>query len=124
MSVTPEEFNQQVHLKTMSVGECFKSYYYQNHYVEPINIEKDLINFVCSNKDIVHRAQSIVSLPEVRKVLSEPFNRETDEIHNKNEILKKMVFGFLGNLYYRLLLILIILSLFSSFQNIQNYLVG
>lgn len=87
-------------LKLPTFTDFFKSYYYSNTYVPPVDLsDKALSKHLLEreNSDLASTISKLISEPEVRTVLSEPLSYEPKECSVKNEILQRHNFKLLNS---------------------------
>lgn len=89
---------------TPKFGDFFKSFYYANTYVPPVDLsEEALSKDLLSNEDneTALKAQKLISIPEVQAVLSSPLTYNIDEILDNNDVLIDHGFNLLSYKPYR-----------------------
>ncbi|MEZ5315623.1 MAG: hypothetical protein R3E91_05400 [Chlamydiales bacterium] len=87
-------------LSTPSTWEYFRSFFYSNTTVSPIDLEGNLTigKYKCPDDWVIQRAQTITCYNEdVQKVLSETLTYEPEEIKKRGEVLKKHGFKLLSS---------------------------
>src|SRR5271157_2595159 len=72
-----------------SFWNYFKSFYYTNTHIQPIDLKHVLPTLGCPDDAIVKTAQSITSLPGVQQILGQPFSyKNIKVIEISNEIME------------------------------------
>jgi hypothetical protein len=82
-----------------SVSDFFKSFYYANTYVPPVDLsEQALSKHLLASEDAktAKIAQNLISIPGVQSVLSEPLSYDPTEISAKNDVLTDAGFTLLS----------------------------
>ncbi len=84
---------------TASPIDFFKSFYYTNTYLPPVDlsneaIEQDLLS--TTNPEVAEKAQELISQDEVQEILSAPFTYDPAEFKTRGETLKRHNFKLLS----------------------------
>lgn len=80
-----------------SIFDYFRSFYYNNTYVDVVDINKNLSNYSCSDQGVREKAKKIFSKSAVREAFSSPLSYSREEIEKKNSIFTKAGFQLLGS---------------------------
>lgn len=84
---------------TPGIFDFFKSFYYSNTYVPPVDLSEEWIvkHFLTTeDPDTAESAQMLISIPEVREVLSAPLTYSEDTILKNGKILEDYQFNLLS----------------------------
>jgi len=80
-----------------SVCDYFRSFYYSNTYMDPVDLDQDLpTKYACPDDNVRQMAQRTMSSPEVQKLFSDPLSFERPVIDQKNAVLERNGFQILG----------------------------
>ncbi|MDE3045671.1 MAG: hypothetical protein KGJ02_03405 [Verrucomicrobiota bacterium] len=89
-----------IHIAPPTVCEFFKSSYYLNTHLPPVDLsDKELSKQLLDKEDPVTaaRAQQVISSPEVQKALSETFTYTPEGMAERNEVLQRHGFTLLSS---------------------------
>ncbi|MBS4167681.1 hypothetical protein [Parachlamydia sp. AcF125] len=85
---------------TPTFSEFFKSFYYSNTYVPPVDLSKQGVSkhlLETENPEAAATAQRLISNPEVQQVLSEPLTYDlTERVPRRNAMLERHEFKLLS----------------------------
>lgn len=85
---------------TPTFSDFFKSFYYSNTYVSPVDLSEQGISghlLASEDAEIAHQAQQLISEPEVQRVLSEPLSYDLEKIKENNAVLTQRGFKLLSS---------------------------
>lgn len=85
---------------TPALSDFFKSFYYSNTYVSPVDLsEQGISRHLLASEDgeTANKAQQLISNPKVQRVLSEPLSYDLKKIKKNNEVLTQRGFKLLSS---------------------------